>query len=252
MKEVKQVRPVERAPLLHVSVQENLRAFILDNELGAGAALPPESFLAKQLGVSRNSVREAIKALESLGILETRRGIGVFVREFSFAPLLDNLAYGLGDRLRDVDELREIRRVLEVGLIDRIIGEISEADIAALREVTERMRAKAARSQSFAAEDQEFHQLLFRCHGNRTLTGLIDVFWQAFYKASDFANLTNENPMATWRDHHEIVEAIAARDVEGARRRLDAHYHGIQNVLEMNRSGTRPSSSTAKTEAPVS
>jgi DNA-binding FadR family transcriptional regulator len=249
MKEVRQVRPVARPPLLHVSVQENLRAFIMENDLAAGAALPPEGFLAKQLGVSRNSLREAIKALESVGILETRRGVGVFVRAFSFAPLLDNLAYGLGDRLRDVDELREIRRVLEVGLIDRIIGEISEEDIAALREVTERMRVKAERKVSFAAEDQEFHQLLFRCHGNRTLTGLIDVFWQAFYKASDFANLTNDTPMATWRDHHEIVEAIAARDVVAARRRLDAHYHGIQDVLELNRSGVRPPRAPATTEA---
>ncbi|MBP0575360.1 FCD domain-containing protein, partial [Mycobacterium tuberculosis] len=83
----------------------------------------------------------------------------------------DNLAYGLGDRLRDVDELREIRRVLEVGLIDRIIAEISDEDIAALRAVTERMRARAERGQSFPAEDQEFHRLLFHGHGNRTLTG---------------------------------------------------------------------------------
>lgn len=236
MTTVKQVKPITRAPLLHVSVQESLRGFIVDNDLEAGAALPPESFLAKQLGVSRNSVREAIKALESLGILETRRGVGVFVRAFSFAPLIDNLAYGLGDRLRDVDELREIRRVLEVGLIDRIIAEITDTDIADLRQVTERMRVRAERGQSFPAEDQEFHLLLFRCHGNRTLTGLIDVFWQAFYKASDFANLANEDPLATWRDHHEIVEAIAARDVEATRRRLDDHYHGILKVLEKNRS----------------
>lgn len=235
---MKPIKPLERPPLLHISVQESLRSYIEDNGLVAGDPLPPETFLAQQLGVGRNSVREAIKALESIGILETRRGVGVFVKEFSFQPLLDNLAYGLQASLRDVEELLEIRRVLETGLIDKTIAMISEEDIAALRAVTERMRERAER-ESFAQEDQLFHQLLFRCQNNKMLSTLIDIFWTAFNKASVFANLTNPTPLATWRDHHEIVEAIAAKDVEAARRRLDAHYSGIQQVIAMNRARHR-------------
>ena len=105
---VRQLKPLRRPPSLHVTVQGSLRGYIEDNQLKAGDPLPPEAILAQQLGVSRNSVREAIKALESVGVLETRRGIGVFVKAFSFQPLLDNLAYGLGDTLRDVEELREL------------------------------------------------------------------------------------------------------------------------------------------------
>lgn len=235
MTSMKSIKPLSRPPLLHVTVQESLRNYIEDNNLKAGDPLPPESFLAQQLGVGRNSVREAIKALESLGILETRRGIGVFVKEFSFQPLLDNLAYGLADSLRDVEELREIRRVLETGLIGKTIEMIGEDDIAELRAVTERMRSRAERHESFAEEDELFHRLLFRCQNNRMLTSLIEVFWRAFYKASDFANLANSDPLATWRDHHEIVEAVAARDVERARKRLDEHYSGIMQVIETNK-----------------
>ncbi|MEN3150594.1 FadR/GntR family transcriptional regulator [Neorhizobium sp. IRAMC:178] len=231
----KPIKPLERPPLLHVSVQESLRDYIEDNKLTAGAALPPETFLAQQLGVGRNSVREAIKALESVGILETRRGIGVFVREFSFEPLLDNLAYGLQASLRDVEELQEIRRVLETGLIDRTIEMIDEEDIAELRCISDRMRERAERGESFAEEDQQFHQLLFRCQNNKMLSALIDIFWSAFYKASGFANLASPTPLATWRDHHEIVEAIAARDVEAARKRLSDHYSGIRRVIAKNR-----------------
>ncbi|AWM88408.1 FadR/GntR family transcriptional regulator [Microvirga sp. 17 mud 1-3] len=235
MSAFKDLKPLSRPPSLHVTVQESLRSYIEVNKLKAGDALPPESFLAQQLGVGRNSVREAIKALESLGILETRRGIGVFVKEFSFQPLLDNLAYGLGDTLRDVEELRELRRVLEVGLIDKTIEMIGEEDLAALRDVTERMRQRAERNESFAEEDELFHRLLFRCQNNRMLTALIEVFWRAFYKASNFANLDNSDPLSTWRDHHEIVEAIAARDVERARKRLDEHYEGILQVIANNK-----------------
>ena len=235
MNATRSIKPLNRPPLLHVTVQESLRDYIESNGLRAGDPLPPETFLAQQLGVGRNSVREAIKALESLGILETRRGVGVFVKEFSFQPLLDNLAYGLGDSLRDIEELREIRRVLETGLIGKTIAQISEADIAELRAVTERMRRRAERNESFVEEDQQFHELLFRCQNNRMLNGLIEVFWRAFYKASDFANLTNADPLSTWRDHHEIVEAIVARDVEKARTRLDEHYEGIKQVIDRNK-----------------
>ena len=231
------IKPLDRPPLLHVTVQETLKGYIEANGLRAGDPLPPESVLAQQLGVGRNSVREAIKALESLGILETRRGIGVFVAAFSFQPLLDNLAYGLRDELRDVEELREIRRVLETGLIDKTIAMISEEDLAELREVTARMKSRAERIESFAAEDQHFHQLLFRCQNNQMLSALIDIFWIAFTKASNFNNLENPNPLNTWRDHHEIVEAIAAKDVERARNRLNDHYRGIQQVIARTREG---------------
>ena len=235
MSDLKSMTPLSRAPLLHVTVQESLKQYIETNQLKAGDPLPPETFLAQQLGVGRNSMREAIKALESLGILETRRGIGVFVKEFSFKPLLDNLAYGLQDSLRDVEELREIRRVLETGLIGKTIEMIAETDLAALRDVTARMKVRAERQESFAKEDQQFHQLLFRCQNNHMLSALIDIFWTAFNKASNFSNLDNPNPLDTWRDHHEIVEAVARKDVGQARQRLDDHYRGIQQVIARNR-----------------
>ena len=235
MSELKSMTPLSRAPLLHITVQDSLKQYIEANQLKAGDPLPPETFLAQQLGVGRNSMREAIKALESLGILETRRGIGVFVKEFSFKPLLDNLAYGLQDSLRDVEELREIRRVLETGLIGKTIEMIDEADLAALRDVTARMKVRAERQESFAEEDQQFHQLLFRCQNNHMLSALIDIFWTAFNKASNFNDLDNPEPLDTWRDHHEIVEAVARKDVEQARKRLDDHYRGIQQVIARNR-----------------
>jgi DNA-binding FadR family transcriptional regulator len=237
---VKSMKPLARAPLLHVSVQESLRGFIDENELGPGSALPPESFLAQQLGVSRNSMREAIKALESVGILETRRGIGVFVRAFSFAPLLDNLAYGLGGALREVEEVLEIRRVLEVGLIGKTIELIGEDDIAELKDVVEQMRLSAERNEGFAEADQRFHNLLFRCQENKMLTGLIDVFWLAFYKASDIINLTSKDPMATWQDHYDIYAAVAARDTAAARSRLDQHYDGIARLIATGKATKTP------------
>ena len=225
------IKPLSRPPLLHVSVQESLKAYIADGQLQPGAPLPPEGDLALQLGVSRNSVREAIKALESVGILETRRGIGVFVRGFSLDPLLDHLPYGLGRELKDVGDVLQIRCTLEFGLIELCVQTIGEDDLIALRRTLDAMRAKAERGEAFAEEDQAFHMLLFRCLGNPVLDRLIEIFWVAFHKASGFFRMTNPDPIATWRDHERIFEAVVARDAAEARVRLERHYEGIKRVL---------------------
>jgi DNA-binding FadR family transcriptional regulator len=235
MTTMKAMKPLKRAPLLHVTVQESLRGYIDENGLAAGAPLPPEGDLAQQLGVSRNSVREAIKALESVGVLETRRGVGVFVKAFSFEPLLENLAYGLGGALKQIEEVIEIRRTLEVGLIHNTLRLIGADDLSELRETLDAMRRRAERGESFPAEDLRFHQLLFRCQDNEVLSRLIEVFWLAFYKASDFVNLANDDPMATWREHAAIVDAVEAGDLAGARDRLDKHYEGITRVIADNK-----------------
>jgi DNA-binding FadR family transcriptional regulator len=168
-------------------------------------------------------------------VLETRRGIGVFVKAFSFEPLLENLAYGLGDALKQIAEVIEIRRALEVGLIGKTIERIGPEDIAELRATVEAMRVHAERGESFPDEDREFHRLLFRCQGNEVLLRLIEVFWLAFYKASDFVNLANDDPMRTWRDHADIVDAIETGDLVSTKDRLERHYEGIMHVIALNK-----------------
>ncbi len=224
------MKPVRNSGL-HKAVQENLRAFIADNDLGAGAGLPAEGDLAHSLGVSRNSVREAVKALESVGVLESRRGVGVFVKLFSFDPLLENLAYGLGDSIAHIEDVVELRRAIEVGLIDKAMRLMTADDHAALQACVAAMGARAGRNEAFPEEDRQFHLLLFRCLGNKALDQLIAIFWAAFHKTSNFVNLKNSDPLATWCDHTAIVEAVISGNVADARRRLDQHYEGILRVI---------------------
>jgi DNA-binding FadR family transcriptional regulator len=212
-------------------VQESLKAFITENRMAAGDPLPPEAELAQALGVGRSSVREAIRALESIGIVESRRGIGVFVSGFSFTPLLDNLAFGLRDRLREIEEILEIRRALETAMIGDAMRAMTPADTAGLQRIAAAMGERAARGESIAEDDQEFHRQLFRAQGNQTLRRLLDVFWEAFFAASGDLALHDRDPVATWRDHAAIAEAIAAGDGGLARERLRQHYDGILRLL---------------------
>ena len=113
-----------------------------------GDALPAETELARQLGVGRNSVREAVKALESLGILEVRRGSGLFVRDFSLEPLLNSLPYAMMSDVDDLADVFEVRRILEVGVIEQGNADHAAAQHRAICDVvTEQMRAQAEHGQ---------------------------------------------------------------------------------------------------------
>ena len=219
--------------MLYRSVQDFVKNYIIDNNLRAGDPLPPETELSRQLGVSRNSVREAVKALESLGVLETRHGSGLFVRDFSFEPLLENLPYALLFDLGQLADLQEVRRLLEVGIIEDAVQTISDQQLARLQAIIDEMYARARRGQSILEEDREFHRVLFQHLGNRVLSKLLDVFWATFHKAAILTDVERDaDPTHNYRNHAAILEAILARDVAQARAALNQHYADFESRLQ--------------------
>lgn len=229
------LRAIDRPPPLHHTVQAALKQFIVEHGLRAGDPLPPESSLAQQLGIGRNSVREGVKALESLGVLEVRRGVGAFVKAFTLDPLLENLPLAYGEGLRDVQDVLQIRKALETSLIDDVVAAITPEHIAQLRSIVAAMGAKASQGLAFPDEDRAFHRALFATLENTMLLGLIETFWRIFYKVSGWSDLQTHDPMATYRDHLAILDAVAAGDAKAARRQLDRHYSGVASRLEQRR-----------------
>lgn len=226
------MQPLERRRPLYETVGEEIKRHIVQEGLRPGDALEPEGKIAERLGVSRVSVREAIKSLSSLGILESQQGSGVFVREFSFDALLDNLPYGLLRDLEKLSEILEIRCVLEKGLVGKAIARLTEERLAALRATLAEMEAKAGAGESISDTDRDFHRQLFADLGNATVLKLLDIFWLAFNKAAQQVAITTPNPRKTYRDHAAIVEAVAAGDAAGAQEALRNHYADILGRLE--------------------
>lgn len=218
------LKPLERAPLLYVSVQDAIKDYIFENKLQPGDPLPSENVLAEQLGVGRNSVREAVKALVSLGVVESRRGSGLYVQTFSLNPLLDNLPFALMSDVEALEDLLDVRRILEVAMIGEAIQNFSEADFAYFDQLLARMEILAQQGQSSLAEDREFHQRLFANVGNQVLLKLLDIFWIFFRKVAQHADVMDTRPTSTLQDHIAIVQAIKARDAETARAALERHY----------------------------
>ena len=113
---MKTIEPIE-LPSIHEEIQHRLKEYILANNLQAGAPLPSETQLAGQLGVSRAVVREALRSLESLGVIHSRRGAGRYVSQFNLDPVLQNLSYGMLFDVEDLQEIIDVRERLEASFL---------------------------------------------------------------------------------------------------------------------------------------
>lgn len=220
-----------RRPPVHKSVQDAIRQYIVDKGLRPGDPMVSEGELARRLGVSRNSVREAVRSLESVGVLESRHGSGLFIRDFSWDPLLDNLAYDLMPDISKLADLLEIRKVLELGMVAAAIERLVPEQLNELRALLVGMRQHAEQQEAFPEEDREFHRVLFGRLENTTLLKLLDIFWLAFRKASRGPGLLDDDPLATLESHVRIVDALSARDVDRSRQALEDHYQSITRRL---------------------
>lgn len=229
-------RKLKRPQLLYQIVQDEVKAYILEHGLVPGDALPPETELAEQLGVSRNSVREAIKSLETLGIVEAKTGAGLFVRNFSFDPLINNLAYGLMFDLRELADIYEVRYHIEQHMVDQVVDAATDAQVQQLYAILERMRTVIERNGDYLEEDRLFHRTLWANVPNRTVGKIIDVFWMVAVKARERSTIPPDaDQMEVYRWHVDIVDALARRDLAATRHAMGRHYSHVQEHLQAMR-----------------
>jgi DNA-binding FadR family transcriptional regulator len=233
---------------LSETVQAAIRRYILDHGLGAGEALPPEGQLALELGVSRPSVREAVKGLEALGILEARTGVGLFVRRFSFDPILDNLAYSIGQDRDSLAELLYLPKQLEAGAIEDVAANVTRAQLRVLRSVVDRMGERAARGEAPTEEDRFFHRTLFSGLERPLLMKLLDVFWEVYRRLRDQTALAQTaDPVRSWENHRKIVEALETGDPAATRAAMLHHFVGLETRLEDSDWKTQPDTERRRT-----
>jgi len=224
---------IKRKPMLYQTVQDVVKSYILQHGLRAGDALPPETELAQQLNVSRNSVREAVKALEALGILETRPGTGLFVRHFSFDPILDNLAYGMLFDLEHLNDVLEVRCQLELGMVEKVVQKVTPDQVQRVREALDEMRLSAEQGVYSAEADRAFHQHLYDNVKNLLLWKILDIFWEVQRHAIHYRAMPGpSDPMESYRVHIPIMDALAAGDAEAMRAAIASHYHGIERRIQ--------------------
>ena len=227
---------------LYQQIAEQLRTLITAGEFTPGSRLPAERDLAKQLGVSRPSVREALIALEVEGWVEVRTGSGVYVQDRS------NSTAARGNPIASNEwgplELIRARRVVEGEIAAIAAAQARRKDVAAMRQALADMVRDADAGTLPIEGDRAFHSAIVQSTGNIVLIETVHTFWDSrrgplFERLGDYFET-----VASWRsaiaEHTAILDAIVAHDAPGARAAMHAH---------MDKSHTRFSASWRRAKA---
>jgi len=209
-----------------------IREMIVAGELSPGDRLPPEKELSERLGLSRNSLREAVKALEVMRVLDVRRGDGTYVTSLSPAQLLEAISF-VADMHRD-DSLLEIlavRRVLESWAAGVAASTPDRNHVAVLHGMVDDAR-RLDTIEQLVDHDLAFHREIVRVTGNAYLLGLIDGLSSGTVKLRIWRGLTEENAVnRTINEHAAIADAIARGDSGLAEALTTAHIGGVETWL---------------------
>ncbi|MGA2975485.1 MAG: FCD domain-containing protein [Spirochaetia bacterium] len=221
--------------------KEQIKAFILDSGLKSGDQLPTETSMAEKLGVSKTTVREALKALANVGILESRHGVGTFIKKFSYEAILENLPYSLEADVHSLQEVIEIRACLERHFIAQDMERFNDQDIEDLWSIYREL--EKATSQKLLKDEIEihaaFHCALYRHCGNRLLIKLIRIFATLQRNLALVNQYRGTDPDRFLLQHRDIIEAIQKKDAEMALRVMEGHFTDLLDSLSQEKAQTQ-------------
>lgn len=211
---------------------DKIKGMITSGELGPGDRLPKEADLAERLGLSRNSLREAVKALSMIRVLDVRQGDGTYVTSLAPDLLLDALSFVV-DFHRDDSVLQflEVRRILEPAATALATERMPAEGITKLQAVLDQLGDHPT-IDALVANDLEFHRQIAAGSGNAVLCSLIDGLSGPTARARIWRGLTQQGAAERTREQHQaIVDAIAARQPELARSWATIHVAGVEEWL---------------------
>lgn len=214
-----------------------IKALILSNGLRPGDPLPSESELCEQLGVSRSSVREAIRTLQTLDIVEVKHGRGTYVGEMSLQPLVETLAFrsviSPGDDFKALREVVDVRMSLDLNFAERIVSHFRGTRHEELHGLVDEMVVAAQRGHSFAAADRQFHTQLLQETGQEMVAQLVAAFWDVHTAVLPQLSIPTPGDIElTACAHGDILCAAEAGDIDAYRQAVHDHYAPLLRVLD--------------------
>ena len=214
---------------VHEEVAKQLEEMII-KKLRPGDKLPPERELVELLGVSRSSVRDAIRKLELLGLVEPRQGAGTVVRDVSDA-VVNPLASVISRKRQLVSELLDFRKMIEPPLAARAATHASAEQIAAMEEILRRHDAKVAGGHLAIQEDTEFHYSIATASGNTIVLKVLDVVMDMLRETRSRSLQTRGRPEKSLAGHRRIMSAIKRREPEAAEDAMREHISNIEKIV---------------------
>jgi GntR family transcriptional repressor for pyruvate dehydrogenase complex len=209
-----------------------IRDLIANGDLAPGDRLPPEAELAALVGVSRNSLREAVRALIQAKVLDVRRGDGTYVTSLEPQLLMSGLSFVM-ELMQDrtVLDLFEVRRLLEPAATGLAATRISDGAIQELRGLLDAMR-RTTTSEDLIAQDVAFHRCVVQGSGNETLVSFLEALFTRTARARIWRGIWDRGALDwTYVQHEMIVDALEQRDVTLATAAATVHVSASEQWL---------------------
>ncbi|GAB3464329.1 FadR/GntR family transcriptional regulator [Kineococcus endophyticus] len=211
---------------------ERIKGMILGGELRPGDRLPREAELSAALGLSRNSLREAVRALALINVLDVRQGDGTYVSSLEPGVMLDAMTFVVDVQHDDsLLEFIEVRRLLEPPATSMATLRMSDEEIAGLSDLLDELGPDPS-VEDLVANDQEFHRRIALGAGNSVLASLIETLSGPLHRARVWRGLTQEAATTrTLDEHRAIQQAMASRQHDVARAWAQVHVAGVEQWL---------------------
>jgi len=204
---------------------------IRDGRLNPGDKLPPERELAEAFGISRTSVRDAIRVLEMQGMVEPRQGDGTVVRDLSPDSLVSPLASVLSRNGRLLTELLDVRKILEPPLAARAAAHASDTDVKNLSAILDRQAEKVGRGELAIDEDTQFHYTIATAAQNSVVMRVVDVLMDLLRESRERSLQVKGRLQKSLAGHRQIFAAIHSRNQTAAEAAMRQHLQEIEDVI---------------------
>ena len=229
------IEPIRKTRIAE-EIADRIRVLILDGTFPAGRPLPAERLLAQRFGVSRGSIRDAFRTLETIGLLITRHGQGTFPQELDVERLVAPLASVLSYRYDLQDELLDVRRMFEPAVARVAATRVTDEDLADLQRILEAQRKKLKTGRSAIVEDTAFHQVLARATRNRVVVSIMATLNDLLVESRKLTLKQKGRPGRSILGHEAVVAALRQRDGNGASDAMREHIDQIADLLQTRRS----------------
>jgi GntR family transcriptional regulator, transcriptional repressor for pyruvate dehydrogenase complex len=221
---------IVRRNRVYEEVAKQIERLIL-KKLQPGDKLPSERDLAEMLRVSRGSIRDAIRSLELMGLVEARQGTGTIVREISEDSLVNPFANALKRRKELVTELLDFRKMLEPSLAARAATHASPEEVLEMEEILRRQEEKQSQGDAAVAEDTEFHYNVALASDNSVVLKVIDILMDLLRDTRARSLQVEGRAQKSLSGHRRILAAIKRHDPEAAKAAMRRHLEDVEEIV---------------------
>jgi GntR family transcriptional regulator, transcriptional repressor for pyruvate dehydrogenase complex len=224
------IEPI-KSTRIYEEIVRQVKGMIGEGRLKSGDRLPPERDLAEKFVVSRTSVREALRALESLGLVEIRPGEGTFVREVSVDALIEPLALVMLSQREAVAELFEARRVLEPAIAALAARRATPEEIHEMERILEAQAREIAAGRTGLVEDGHFHAALGTAAHNRAIVRVVHAIMDLLAQSREESLNTPGRPERSHQDHRRVLDAVLDRNDAAAEQAMRDHLDAVESLV---------------------